>query len=221
MAKKKNDKKKKASNAKQQKDGGLMVDPARIRFQHSRIRPVFSGCGRSVTQTLESIRQGELSPSDLPPIQVLVGPVDDKHPEDGPWYFSLNNRRLWVLKRCREEGLLENNKIYVRVRQPKSEAETARYSVENCALEAKIMPEKGVSSSNKETTTGTPDNIEENLKNLNVSEQEGNDIDPDRLGKRQPAMGESDEEGSSSSSDADDSSDDEPGGRSNRFASLF
>ena len=197
-----------------------MVDPARIRFQHSRIRPVFSGCGRSVTQTLESIRQGELSPSDLPPIQVLVGPVDDKHPDDGPWYFSLNNRRLWVLKRCREEGLLENNKIYVRVRQPKSEAETARYSVENCALEAKIMPEKGVSSSNKETTS-TADDIQESLKNLNTSEQEGDNSDQDRSRKKQPAMGESDEEVSSSSSDADDSSDDEPDGRSNRFASLF
>lgn len=51
------------------------VDPRRIRFQHSKIRPYFSGCGRSVTSTLDSIRRGELSPGDLPPIQVrwLVG----------------------------------------------------------------------------------------------------------------------------------------------------
>ena len=52
-------------------DGGLYVDPARIRFQHSRIRPYFSGCGRSVEETLESIRRKELSPLDLPPIQVM------------------------------------------------------------------------------------------------------------------------------------------------------
>jgi hypothetical protein len=69
--------------------------------------------------------------------QVLVGPETD----DGPWYFSLNNRRLWVLKRCREEGLLQDNQIAVRVRPPKSTSETSRYTVENCALEAKLMRE--------------------------------------------------------------------------------
>jgi hypothetical protein len=74
-----------------------------------------------------------------PKQQVIVGPGT----EDGPWYFSLNNRRLWVLKRCREEGLLEDNRIRVRVRTPKSSAEAARYSLENCALEAKIIREPG------------------------------------------------------------------------------
>jgi hypothetical protein len=51
-------------------NGLLEVDPTRVRFQHSRIRPYFSGCGRSVEATLESIRKGDMSPSDLPPIQV-------------------------------------------------------------------------------------------------------------------------------------------------------
>ena len=52
-------------------NGNLIhVNPSRIRFQHSRIRPYFSGCGRSVVETLEEIRRGELSPADLPPIQV-------------------------------------------------------------------------------------------------------------------------------------------------------
>lgn len=49
-----------------------MVDPARIRFQHSRIRPHFSGCGRHLHDTLDSIRSGELRAGDLPPIQVRV-----------------------------------------------------------------------------------------------------------------------------------------------------
>ncbi|KAI2492366.1 hypothetical protein MHU86_22175 [Fragilaria crotonensis] len=82
-------------------DDWISVDPARVRFQHARIRPHFSGCGRSVLQTLNDIREGRLQPAELPLIQVIVGPMAD----DGErWYFSLNNRRLWVLKRCREEG---------------------------------------------------------------------------------------------------------------------
>ena len=52
------------------KNGWIYVDPARVRFQHSRIRPYFSGCGRSVQETLDSIRRKELAPNDLPPIQV-------------------------------------------------------------------------------------------------------------------------------------------------------
>lgn len=48
----------------------LNADPERIRYQHSRIRPYFSGCGRSVEGTFESIRDGKMLYSDLPPIQV-------------------------------------------------------------------------------------------------------------------------------------------------------
>lgn len=117
-------------------DGLIWVDPNRIRFQHSKIRPVFSSCGRSIEETLNEIRSGTTLPTDLPPIQVLVASSND-------WYFSLNNRRLYVLKRCREEGLLipTDNKIPVRVREPKSSSEMERYSVENCVLEAKIVKE--------------------------------------------------------------------------------
>jgi hypothetical protein len=73
-------------------------------------------------------------------LQVLVGP--DENDGKGPWYFSLNNRRLWVFKQCREEGLLPDNTIAVRVRQPKSLGEVERYTVENCAVEAKFLREK-------------------------------------------------------------------------------
>jgi hypothetical protein len=76
---------------------------------------------------------------------VLVGP--DENDGNGPWYFSLNNRRLWVFKQCLKEGLLDNSKhnntIPVRIRLPKSAAEAERYSVNNCALEAKFMRESG------------------------------------------------------------------------------
>lgn len=140
-----------------------------MRFQHSKIRPVFSGCGRSVTGTLDEIRNGTLEVGDLPPIQVLVGPVDDTDPTLGPWYFSLNNRRLWVLKQCHREGLLDNekynNKIAVRVRLPKSGAEAGRYTVHNCALEAKFMREGGGGGGveSKKKRKGKGKDVEEEL----------------------------------------------------------
>lgn len=81
--------------------------------------------------------------------------------ENGPTYFSLNNRRLWVLKRCREEGLLENNSVKVRVRLPKSDAEAARYSIENCVLEAKIMKETEKVSREHNGNTDVRQNLEE------------------------------------------------------------
>jgi hypothetical protein len=145
---------------------GIYLDPVRIRFQHSKIRPVFSGCGgRSVKGTLQEIRDGKTQVSDLPPVQVLMRPEEQ---EDGQkWYFSLNNRRVWVLKRLREEGLLEqyDNKVFVRVCAPKSSQERERYSVKNCALEAKIIPEnnrgKGKNRSKPKSDTNKDDKVEE------------------------------------------------------------
>ena len=51
--------------------GFIEVDPRRVRFQYAKIRPVFSGCGRAVEDTLEEIRSGALKVEDLPPIQVV------------------------------------------------------------------------------------------------------------------------------------------------------
>jgi hypothetical protein len=170
-----------SSDAGQQEGGFIWADPDRIRFQHSKIRPYFSGCGRSVMETLESIRRKEMKPSDLPPIQVIVGPQT----EEGPWYFSLNNRRLWVLKRCREEGLLDRNQIRVRVRSPKSSAEASRYSLENCALEAKMMKESAPSEKKRDDTrtkesdseaTATPElDLGEELKHKPLLSLQGDD----------------------------------------------
>eukprot|EP00658_Telonema_sp_P-2_P076254 TRINITY_DN6643_c0_g1_i2.p1 TRINITY_DN6643_c0_g1~~TRINITY_DN6643_c0_g1_i2.p1 ORF type:complete len:117 (+),score=43.47 TRINITY_DN6643_c0_g1_i2:221-571(+) len=75
---------------------------------------------------------------ELPMIQVIEGPE-----EDGVrWFFGLNNRRLWVLKQLREDGLLPDGLVKVRVRGFKSDAEAGKYTVENCGLEAKFMREK-------------------------------------------------------------------------------
>jgi hypothetical protein len=75
MGKQKNGKKKSSSSKNASGQGGgelLYISPSRIRYQHSRIRATFSGCGRSVTDTLDEIRRGELNPWDLPVIQVNV-----------------------------------------------------------------------------------------------------------------------------------------------------
>lgn len=74
----------------------LDVDPRRVRYAHSKIKPLFSGCGRTIEQTMREIRGGKTRVADLPMITVLLGPLD---PSDGQqWFFSLNNRRLFVFK---------------------------------------------------------------------------------------------------------------------------
>jgi hypothetical protein len=199
---------------------GIMVDPSRVRFQHARIRPFFSGCGRRVEDTLDEIRQGKMKPSDLPPIQILLGPVDEATGE--PWYFSLNNRRLWVLKRCREECLLPGNRIFARVRKPKSEQEALRYSLENCVLEAKIMPEKargGVRGckDDDQNESHAVEHVDERAEEA-VNDGRVDGSSPD-LESHQQFLG----LGIGSSSDYSDTegSDDEKSGPPNRFSALF
>ncbi|KAH3759365.1 hypothetical protein Pelo_8843 [Pelomyxa schiedti] len=82
-------------------EGVTSVDPADLYFTHSKIRPTFS-CGRPLMVTLESIRNGTITPEDLPIITAMV---------QGDTMYSLNNRRLYVFKQCRKEGLLTNNEV--------------------------------------------------------------------------------------------------------------
>ena len=151
--------------------------------------------------------------------QVIIGPESD----DGPWYFSLNNRRLWVFKRLREEGLLPNNQIAVRVRPPKSEAERARYSLENCALEAKLMREGlGV---NKTSTTEVPSSMSEGVQH--VEEVTKSSVEAKKQAKRDDDVGKTTSGLESLAllvdGDDEDSSDDSSvglPGRSNPFSAL-
>ena len=227
MGRKKSSKTKEAKSTRnngREGDGNLIsVDPRFVRFQHSRIRPAFSGCGRSVMGTLDSIRKRETSPYDLPPIQVIAGPEDD---EGRRWYFSLNNRRLWVLKRCREEGLLENNQIFVRVREPKSRAEAARYSLENCAVEAKLMRE---AVGNKPTTQKASAKTDVCLCDTGSTNENADCSDPDEHSEtqganQQVAVGKESESGIKVGESNDDSDTDSSNGVytvANRFSALF
>ncbi len=107
------------------------VRPSEIWFTFGRVNDRFSGCGRRLEETLEEIARGTLRADDLPPIAVVTHDVaeddedesesdeDDrrrrrdrskrkKKPTMVRRYYSMNNRRLWVLKRCEESGLIED-----------------------------------------------------------------------------------------------------------------
>eukprot|EP01134_Creolimax_fragrantissima_P003221 CFRG3221T1 len=109
------------------------IDPAVVRFTHSKISPTFS-CGRRLEDTLTELVEGRLKVSQLPKITVLYGP-------DGSMY-SMNNRRLWTLKQLRDKGMISGNKITARLR-PLSSVKTKcaedRYNSERCSLSAKLM----------------------------------------------------------------------------------
>ncbi|KAI9351209.1 hypothetical protein BDR26DRAFT_850663 [Obelidium mucronatum] len=83
----------------------MEIDPEIIYFTHSKIRKNFSGCGRLLTDTLEQIRSGALSVSDLPLIRVIF---------DGTKYYSMNNRRLWVMKELKKSGHLSTVVVELR-----------------------------------------------------------------------------------------------------------
>ncbi|KAJ3024394.1 UNVERIFIED_CONTAM: hypothetical protein HDU68_008218 [Siphonaria sp. JEL0065] len=83
----------------------MEIDPEIIFFTHSKIRKNFSGCGRLLTDTLEQIRSGQLSVSDLPLIRVIF---------DGTKYYSMNNRRLWVMKELKKSGHLSTVVVELR-----------------------------------------------------------------------------------------------------------
>ena len=138
----------------------IHIDPQHIRFTHSRIRPRFSGCGRTLQSTLDAIVSGQLKPEDLPTISVVELPAEnDPPPKFGgskprrkksapataaalPQYFSLNNRRLWVFKSARAQGILET--IPARLETPtECKRLRDRFTADRCSLTAKLMRERG------------------------------------------------------------------------------
>ena len=161
------------------------------------------------------------------PFQVLIGP-DDENDDLGPWYFSLNNRRLWVLKECHKEGLLNNerynNKIPVRVRDPKSGTEAERYTVESCALEAKFMREGGGGSKKGKNGKGKKgadheSQITKRTEAISLNEQlirKNDKSNGNESGKRCGSN-----QGENKASDSESESDDNVAHQSNRFSALL
>ena len=132
--------------------------PSDIWYTFGRVRSTFSGCGRALEETLEEIQRGRLRPSELPPIAVITHDVvvrqddEDSDEDDGRRkrrggksssarakaktvrrYYSMNNRRLWVLKRCEELGVIET--VGVRMESAESCARLLRKGSRNFRLD--------------------------------------------------------------------------------------
>lgn len=101
------------------------IDPAQIFFTHSKIRYRFSGCGKTIEDTLTELRSGITKVEQIPRITVYY---------DGSHYFTQNNRRLFCYKTCKAEGLLPDGLIEVLV---KPMPPNKRYSADTCSLVAR------------------------------------------------------------------------------------
>jgi len=80
----------------------IELNPDIIFHTHSKIRNRFSGCAKTIDETLEEIKSKVLNINNLPMITVEYNGIN---------YYSLNNRRLYVIKRCKELGLIETIKV--------------------------------------------------------------------------------------------------------------
>lgn len=120
-------------------EGFLDIDPNTIYFTHSRVRPYFSGCGRRLEETLDDLMNGRMDLASLPIITILRGAGGSSDGTSGH-YFSLNNRRLWVLKELRKAGKLPSNLVRVRTKEALPR-EKDRYTAGKCSLNASIMRE--------------------------------------------------------------------------------
>ena len=118
-------------------EGYMEVDPAEVYFTHSRVRPFFSGCGRRLEETLALLVEGRMDIEALPQITVLRG-AGGAAGGGRPIIFSLNNRRLWVLKELRAAGKLQNNVVRVRAKDALPR-ERDRYTASKCSLTATLM----------------------------------------------------------------------------------
>ena len=104
-----------------------------IRFTYSRVSRSFSGCGLRLEDTLQQIVDGALDVAKLPKITVLYSS------EIPGVFFSLNNRRLWVLKELHAMGRLDS--IVVRCKEMTAK-ERAKYTLDRCAVRASLMNER-------------------------------------------------------------------------------
>ena len=76
----------------------INLSPAEIRFMQDSICQRFRN-GRSVNDTIEQISDGYMRVDDLPKIHVLI--------KNG-YYYSFDNRRLYVYRVLHRRGLLKN-----------------------------------------------------------------------------------------------------------------
>jgi hypothetical protein len=105
----------------------INLDPAGIYFTHAKIKPHFS-TGKSIMDTYQEIATNKISASDIPIINVYC--VNDK-------YYSLNNRRLYLFKMCKNNGLLPENVIKVNLKKIPSKKVLQRFLTNDYSLVTK------------------------------------------------------------------------------------
>lgn len=103
------------------------LKPSEIYFSHSNICNKFTGCRKSLTETLNEITTGTTKISDIPKIKVFYFVQDDKIK-----YISENNRRLWVFKQLEKNGII----THIEVRLEKTN--NKKYIVNTYSLESKV-----------------------------------------------------------------------------------
>ena len=124
----------------------VSIDVNIIYFTHSRIRPIFTGCNKLISDTLHEIVNGKISIKNIPLITII---------ESNGNYFSLNNRRLYLFKMLAEMNLLDNNdntvlhnntdvmssnqNMILAYYKKASHKEKLKYIVNNYTLHAKLM----------------------------------------------------------------------------------
>ena len=113
-----------------------MLSPSVIFHSHSRLDNIFSGCGRTIEQTLRDCLEGRTKPENIPHICVLQLPPLEGVP-DAPRFVSLNNRRLYVFKELQRVGRLVGGVIPVRIR-PSNKKETEKYRKQTLVCQARI-----------------------------------------------------------------------------------
>ena len=104
----------------------MMVDPLQIRFTHSKIRNRFSGNSMLIMDTFNQLKEKSIPITDIPMIQVMI--VKNE-------MYSMNNRRLYMFKMLKREGLLDM--VQVRVKRPTGK-QAEKFNPDNCSLEAKM-----------------------------------------------------------------------------------
>jgi len=103
------------------------LDPSIIHFTHSKIKPHFS-TGKPIVDTYKEIEEKNISINDIPTINVYY--IDQK-------YYSLNNRRLYLFKMCKDNGLLPDNVISVNIKKIPSKKILQRFLSNDYSLVTK------------------------------------------------------------------------------------
>jgi hypothetical protein len=144
------------------------INPANVYFTHSRVRPIFTGCNKHISETLQEIIAGSTAVSDIPLITVI---------ENNGHLFSLNNRRLYLFKELMDLGLLPPEGISCYLK-PALEREKLRYTPERCALRAKLMGgTKATNSTENDEECNEEEVKEENDDAIDVIKQSRQDVE--------------------------------------------